>query len=174
MQSIINFGVLSSRILLTWPHHCSLFCPMMSMMSGFPFTPIISFICTVFGKITYKIRTMSTKNSTLCTIYWYTEMVRTCRLLLLISWRRFSRGGIRPTHSRGLWPIAGLTPCRQHFINRTAVFVPDQGGGREASPSRVRRQFLAESGASKFKGETGTRIKKRFDKIFVQCRTQPI
>jgi hypothetical protein len=30
---------------LTWPYHCSLF---FSMMSGFPFTPIISFICSFF------------------------------------------------------------------------------------------------------------------------------
>ena len=45
IKSIINFGVLSSGILLTWPHHCSLF---FSMMSGFPFTPIISFMCSFF------------------------------------------------------------------------------------------------------------------------------
>ena len=45
-HSIINFGILSSGILLTWPYYCSLFFSMMSMMSGFPFTPIISFICS--------------------------------------------------------------------------------------------------------------------------------
>jgi len=45
IESIINFGILSSGILLTWPYHCSLFC---SMMSGFPFTPIISFISSFF------------------------------------------------------------------------------------------------------------------------------
>jgi hypothetical protein len=28
---------------LTWPYRCSLF---LSMMSAFPFTPIISFICS--------------------------------------------------------------------------------------------------------------------------------
>jgi hypothetical protein len=33
---------------LTWPYHCSLFFCMMSMMSGFPFTPLISFICSFF------------------------------------------------------------------------------------------------------------------------------
>ena len=48
IQSIINFGILSSGIPLTWPYHCSLFFYMMSMMSGFPFTPIISFICSFF------------------------------------------------------------------------------------------------------------------------------
>ena len=44
IHSIINFGILSSGILLTWPYHCSLFFCTMSMVSGFPFTPIISFI----------------------------------------------------------------------------------------------------------------------------------
>ena len=48
IHSIINFGILSSGIILTWPYHCSLFFSMMSMMSGFPFTPIISFICSFF------------------------------------------------------------------------------------------------------------------------------
>ena len=31
-HSIINFGILSSGILLTWPYHCSLFFSMMSMI----------------------------------------------------------------------------------------------------------------------------------------------
>jgi len=48
IQSIINFGILSSGILLTWPYHCSLFYCIISMMSGFPFTPIISFKCSFF------------------------------------------------------------------------------------------------------------------------------
>src|SRR5215475_10841470 len=48
IHSIINFGILSSGILLTWPYHCSVFISIMSMMSGFPFTPIISFICSFF------------------------------------------------------------------------------------------------------------------------------
>jgi len=48
IHSIINFGILSSGILLTWPYHCSLFFSVMSMMSGCPFTPIISFICSFF------------------------------------------------------------------------------------------------------------------------------
>jgi hypothetical protein len=39
-HSIINYGIHSSRILLTWPYDCSLFFCMMSMMSGFPFTPL--------------------------------------------------------------------------------------------------------------------------------------
>jgi len=43
---IINFGSLSSCILLTWPYHWSLFLSMMSIISGFFFTPIISFICS--------------------------------------------------------------------------------------------------------------------------------
>jgi hypothetical protein len=30
---------------LTSPYHCSLFFSMMSIMSGFPFTPSIFFIC---------------------------------------------------------------------------------------------------------------------------------
>ena len=47
-QCIINFGILSSGNLLTWPYHCSLFCSMISMMSGFPFTPIISFVWSFF------------------------------------------------------------------------------------------------------------------------------
>ena len=42
-HSIINFGILSSGILLTWPYHCSLF---FSVMSSFPFSPIISSICS--------------------------------------------------------------------------------------------------------------------------------
>ena len=42
IHSIINFGSLSSCILLTWPYHWSLFLSMMSKMSGFSFTPIIS------------------------------------------------------------------------------------------------------------------------------------
>ena len=45
---IINFGSLSSCNLLTWPYHWSLFLSMMSIMSGFSFTPIISFICSFF------------------------------------------------------------------------------------------------------------------------------
>ena len=45
IHSLINFGILSSGILLTWPYHCSL---LLSMVSGFPFTPIISFVCLVF------------------------------------------------------------------------------------------------------------------------------
>ena len=32
----------------------------------------------------------------------------------------------------------------------------DQGCGREASPSWVQRQYLAETRASKLKGQTGT------------------
>ena len=44
IQSVINFGILSYGILLTWPYHCSLFFSVMSMMSGFPFTPIITLI----------------------------------------------------------------------------------------------------------------------------------
>jgi hypothetical protein len=40
-----QFGILSSGILLIWPYHCSLF---FSMMSGFPYTPIISFIRSFF------------------------------------------------------------------------------------------------------------------------------
>ena len=47
-HSIINFGILSSGIFLTWPYHCTLFLFVMSMTSGFPFTPIISFICSFF------------------------------------------------------------------------------------------------------------------------------
>jgi hypothetical protein len=47
-HSIINFGILSSGILLTWLYHCSLFFSMMSMMSGFLFTPIISFTFSFF------------------------------------------------------------------------------------------------------------------------------
>jgi len=35
IHSIINFGILSSCILLTWPYHWSLFLAMMSIMSGF-------------------------------------------------------------------------------------------------------------------------------------------
>ena len=50
IHSIINFGSLSSCIVLTWPYHWSLFLSMMSIMSGFSFTPIISFIrvCSFF------------------------------------------------------------------------------------------------------------------------------
>ena len=48
IHSIINFGIPSSGILLTWPYHCSPFFSMLSMMSGFPFTPIISFIRSFF------------------------------------------------------------------------------------------------------------------------------
>ena len=48
IHSIINFGSLSSCILLTWSYHWSLFLSMMSIMSGFSFTPIISFICSFF------------------------------------------------------------------------------------------------------------------------------
>jgi hypothetical protein len=33
---------------LAWPYHCSLFFSMTSMKSGFPFTPIISFVCSFF------------------------------------------------------------------------------------------------------------------------------
>jgi len=45
IHSIINFDILSSGILLTWPYQCSLF---FCMISGFPFTPIISFIRSFF------------------------------------------------------------------------------------------------------------------------------
>jgi len=50
IHSIINFVSLSSCILLTWPYHWSLFLSMMSIISGFSFTPIISFIlvCSFF------------------------------------------------------------------------------------------------------------------------------
>jgi len=48
IQSITNLDILSSGILLTWPYHCSLFFSMTSMMSGFPFTHIISFTCSFF------------------------------------------------------------------------------------------------------------------------------
>ena len=50
VHSIINFAILSSNILLTWPYHCNLFFSIMSMMSCFPFTPMISFIRGSFGK----------------------------------------------------------------------------------------------------------------------------
>ena len=43
IQTIINFGMLSSGILLTWAYHCSIF---LSMMSVFPFASSISFICS--------------------------------------------------------------------------------------------------------------------------------
>jgi len=42
IHSIINFGSLLSCILLTWPYHCSLFLYMMSIMSGFSFTPMMN------------------------------------------------------------------------------------------------------------------------------------
>ena len=45
---IISFGSLSSCILLTWPYHWSLYLSIISIMSGFSFTPIISFICSFF------------------------------------------------------------------------------------------------------------------------------
>ena len=50
IHSIIDFVILSSGILFTWPYHCSLFCCIISMMSGFPFTPIVSFVfmCSFF------------------------------------------------------------------------------------------------------------------------------
>jgi hypothetical protein len=48
IQTIINFGILSSGILLTWPYYCSIFCSMISIISVFPFTPIISFISSFF------------------------------------------------------------------------------------------------------------------------------
>ena len=48
IQSIINFGILSSGILLTWSYHCSLFCSVISIISRFPFTPIISFKSSFF------------------------------------------------------------------------------------------------------------------------------
>ena len=48
IRSIINFGSLSSYILLTWPYYWSLFLSMMSTMSCFSFTPIVSFICSFF------------------------------------------------------------------------------------------------------------------------------
>jgi len=48
VHSIIHFGILSSGILSMWSYHCSLFFSMMSILSGFPFTPIISFICSFF------------------------------------------------------------------------------------------------------------------------------
>jgi len=48
IHSIINFGNLSSSILLTWPYHWSLFLSMMSIISGFSFNPIISFIRSFF------------------------------------------------------------------------------------------------------------------------------
>jgi len=35
-------------------------------------------------------------------------------------------------------------------------------------------KFLAETRASKFKGKAGTKIKRCFDKIFLQCQTQQI
>jgi len=44
IHSIISFGILSFGILLT----CSLFFSVMSTMSGFPLTSIISFICSFF------------------------------------------------------------------------------------------------------------------------------
>jgi hypothetical protein len=55
-----------------------------------------------FGRIKYKFRTWSNKNSKLCTVDWYIEMVRTSRLLLLLMLsllRCLSRGEIRPTLS---------------------------------------------------------------------------
>jgi hypothetical protein len=42
IHSMINFGILSSGILLTWSYRCSLFFSMMPMLSGFPFTPLHS------------------------------------------------------------------------------------------------------------------------------------
>jgi len=48
IHSIINFGSLSSCILLTWPYHWSLFLSMMSIIYGFSFTPIISSVCSFF------------------------------------------------------------------------------------------------------------------------------
>jgi len=58
--------------------------------------------------------------------------------------------------------IALLTPCKQKHplnlsahINRT-LFILDQGCGLETNPSCVRRQFLANTLASKLKWNIGT------------------
>ena len=50
----------------------------------------------------------------------------------------------------------------------------DQGGGRKASPSWFRRQFLADTRASKIKGKTWTLIRRCFDRICLQYRPQMI
>ena len=42
IQSTINFGILSSGILFTGPYLCSLYCSIISVVSVFPFTLIIS------------------------------------------------------------------------------------------------------------------------------------
>ena len=65
--------------------------------------------------------------------------------------------------AKGCDLIAAPTPCKQKhplklsaYINWTAVYAY-QRCGREDRPGCVRRQFLAETRASKFKGKTGTK-----------------
>jgi hypothetical protein len=53
------------------------------------------------------------------------------------------------------------------------LFVLDQGCGRDVSPNRVGRQFLADNHARKLRGNTGT-ITSRFFFLLMkvlQCRT---
>ena len=128
-----------------------------------------------FGRIKYKFRTSSNKNSSLCTIYWYTAKVRTARLLLLLLKLLLLLGLRSVCHAEGFVlllakgsdRIAALNPCKQKhplklsaYINRTVVML-DQGCGREASPSWDWRQFSADTRASKLKGKPATKIKIR-------------
>ena len=80
---------------------------------------------------------------------------------------------------KGCDPIVALNPglqkhrvklCAMHQLD--SCFMLDQGGGREPSPSWFRRQFLADTCASKIKGKTRTIMKRCFDKLFLHYRPQ--
>ena len=73
IQSIIKFGILSSGIPLTWPYYCNLFCSIISMMSSFPFTPIIP------------------QNMIIDIIQGAAEIVKHCKILVTCLSARVSR-----------------------------------------------------------------------------------
>ena len=84
--------------------------------------------------------------------------------------------------AKGCDLTAPLNPCKKKKKTSSEAFgihqlgscMLDQGSCREESPVWVRRQFLADSCASKLKGKSRTIIKRCFDRICLQCGAQLI
>ena len=137
VHSIINFGILSSGILLTWPYHCSLF---FSMMSGFPFILIISFICflCVNTKILYFICpsyikakfTVSKGISSLrnkikkicCSLKTTCNSDPNALSFTYISWYYFKLFGIFRNNKDACLPVLLKTNCTAKFVNTHSSF----------------------------------------------------
>jgi len=102
----------------------------------------------------------SDRNTSLYKLYWNNEegadlKVIVVNFMTVFVTRRDS------VYTNGCGHIVSLTPVNNNIpwsFRHTSIgklFMLDQGCGRATSPSRVRRQFLADTCASRLKGKNG-------------------